>query len=384
MGNYKFLKKEGIKLFVAILCLLLVSCSNQEDDSYTGDEPDTREVLNPVVSSTPLDERDQAYIYGDNFAVSFGITELGWVNLTFDPNDLSGYEPFFGQINLTYPDDILEATLSNISNSTANFMLKLFLNYEEIPFRVLGEDKDYVTEFIFPIDGGYQLSIPFVLNSDFLDENEHYKLTAAVFVDPELYAIDHEHLWASFAFANGINLDLFVGNGGELQLATTYNLSPLERIENPDIGSLAVWTDLDDFSLPVGIYFDDLPLVQALRGEELELSFIAGLIGPKNTDILIYPTMELPPEVIAENYVILALLDWQQIELNGEPYLFVYVEENDSEIIVDLGRFTITVPDEPGFYDFVAFIIPNANHENTFHSFFPLVFSVRFTIEVIE
>jgi len=377
MENYKLSKKGAIKLLVAILCLLLVACVTQEDDPYI------TEVLPPVVTSTPLPASDQIYIEGDSFAVWFGITELGWINLTFDPNDLSGYEPFVGQIDLTYPDDILEATVSNISNSTANFVLKLFLNYEEIPFRVLGESEDYATEFIFPVDGGYELSIPFVLDSDFLAENGSYKLTAMVFVDPELYAVEYDHLWSS-SFANGVNFDLFIGNGGDLQLSTTYNMLPLDRIESIDGTPLFVWTELEDFDSSRYIHRSNLPLVQVLRGEELELPFITSLMGPRTTAVRIYPTMEVPPEVIAENYVILALLDWQQIKLNGEPYLFVHIEETDFESVSDFGRFTITVPDEPGFYEFIAFIIPNATHGNTFATFVPLSFSYRFTIEVIE
>jgi len=121
-----------------------------------------------------------------------------------------------------------------------------------------------------------------------------------------------------------------------------------------------------------------------VSGEILELAHVVNLRGPNDPTISIGDEDDLPPELVAENYVILALLDWQQIPLNGHPYLFVAVEGNDDENMTHYGRFTITVPEESGFYDFIAFVFPNADYRKTWHSFIPIQASFRFTIEVVE
>ena len=51
---------------------------------------------------------------------------------------------------------------------------------------------------------------------------------------------------------------------------------------------------------------------------------------------------------------------------------------------MDHGSFTIVVPTEPGFYEFVLIGIPNPNHPNNFLNFAPAENSDRITIEVIE
>jgi hypothetical protein len=76
------------------------------------------------------------------------------------------------------------------------------------------------------------------------------------------------------------------------------------------------------------------------------------------------------------------MLDWHQIPLNEKPYLYVNIED-DNENIVHHGRFVINVDREPGFYEFVAFIVGNPVNENSETNFYPLETAIRFTIEVI-
>lgn len=58
--------------------------------------------------------------------------------------------------------------------------------------------------------------------------------------------------------------------------------------------------------------------------------------------------------------------------------------ENDDENIGHHGRFSLEIENEVGFYELVAFIVPNPTSRNSQNNFFPIEMAHRFTIEVIE
>ena len=364
--------------FVVVITLLLGAC--RSEDNFTAE--------NSYIQIQPLSGDLSAYVaeglVGSQFTISpFG---QGTVNPTFDPDDLEALVPFTGQHFLDSPDDKLEAIISNISHSSHEFVLKLFLNYEEISFRVLDEET-YKTEFHFSIEGGYEITIPFVLDLELPDENYTYKLTAAFFIDPHLHAMGNDNeLWWSDVFASSINLDLVFGDGGEINLSSPYNHVPIER--SPHIGFWPLHiTQLTipsiDSAWGLGFNFGNQPVLQVSQGEEIELFYMASpLSGDIAYDLAGYDSR--PYRYIAQNYIILSLLDWQPIKMNGKPYLFIEIENFDYyERVTDLGSFTIIAPDEPGFYDFIAILIPNATHHNT-ETPRPFDASIRFTIEVVE
>jgi len=304
----------------------------------------------------------------------------GLYSPTFDPDN-----PFYGSLVLEDVDDVLAAVIDNVSLESNEFVFKLFLNYEEVSFRVLGTES-YVTDLFFTLEPKQQVEFPFVLGIDNPGECITYKLTAAVFIDPSSHAFGEDNeLW--FGSANATSLDVSFGSGSEITLSQTYNYVPLEYQKNSwGTRNIDVWLADELYDIDASIYIDfaELPVIQANRGDTLDLGYRLGLIGPYDPSHAIYGMENLPPELIAQNYVILALLDWQQIPLNGNPYLFVAVEGNDEENMIHYGQFSIIVPDEPGLYEFIAFVFPNANYRKTFFSFLPISASVRFTIEIVD
>ena len=274
---------------------------------------------------------------------------------------------YYGHIKLEQADAVLQARVGNISVYENYFILKLFINYEEIAFHVLGNEY-YAHEFVFLLAGGEQIEIPFVLDIDFPDENYTYKLTAGIFVAPFSHAKDQGH--AVIHHGSALNFDLTLGKGSEIGESMSYNANALAQRENVMFGDFRINTQFDDlhemeFAAPTKV------LLQARSGEEVKLSYF---VNPS----VLYDGWEF------ENYLILAMLGFEQIDLNGQSYLFVRVEEHEYNQVVEHGVFTITMPKEVGFYEFVAIMIPNPLQRNSWETFGLLEMADRFTIEVVD
>ena len=369
MSIRKIKKMTVMLLFSAVF--LLVGCNSHEEIAFE----------NPYLEPSPLPEDVLGHLTYGLSGISFGVHAFSEETSAFDEDNLDEYISFNGQIVLENQDDLLEANVENISRSERYFILKAFINYEEVAFRVLGGDS-YQTQFIFSIPGGYGITIPFSINTDELETNGTQKLTVATFVEPERHAIEEDGFWPSHSVSAALNLDLSIGNSKEIILATSYNTEPLERREdNGEFPVFEVNQALTDLYSARYIDFANLPTLRVHPGEEVEISFI---VTPSPLYVSWQGEGEMPSEWIAENYVIVALLDWQQIALNGEPYLMVDTKNREYESISDFGTFTITVPDEVGLYDFVALLVPNAAHQSTIHLYRPLEISTRFTIEVVN
>jgi len=328
------------------------------------------------VEVTPLSTEYLSMIDETTIGRMFGVSPYGWrgSNPTWDPDYPELYEMFYGRIPMASANDVLEATFANLSVETFDYVFMLFLNYEPIDFYVLGEE-GWVRNFHFSLEGGYEINIPFRL--DLNPSSAHtYKLTAGLFANPNEHAKDENSDFWLLASANVVNLDLIFGNGADINLSQSYNTVPLERSES--VGWLPLHFSQDIHSLDT-IWetewdWENLPTIQAIVGEKIEFNFIASVF---------------PEHEAIENYLILALLDWEPVELSGNPFLFVEIEENDDYpegFISDFGDFTIQVPSEPGYFELVGIIIPNANHANTpsFMSSGPLRTSFRMTVKVTE
>jgi len=377
-----FEKKIAVGLATAIF--LLIGC-----EAGRGDEIENNFFTeNPYVLIDSIWAGFDAHLEEGAFAVGLAITDhfgYGLYNPTFDPDNLHLYEPFYGNVALEQADDVLAAVVENISLEANEFIFKVFLNYEEVSFRILGME-DYVTDFVFTLEARQQVEFPFILGIDFPEEDVTYKLTATIFLEPYSHASSGDNdLW--FGSSNAVSVDVSFGNGGEINLAQTYNHIPLEYQKNWGWSrGIDIWLAPELYNINSALYIDyaNLPVIQVSPNETLNFGYLVGLLGPHNQFHTIGDMEILPPELVVQNYVVLALLDWQQIPLNGHPYLFVTVEGNDDEDMVHYGQFSIIAPGEPGLYDFIAFIFPNANYRKTLYSFLPISASFRFTIEVVE
>jgi|GEM_PF-3676864 len=234
---------------------------------------------------------------------------------------------------------------------------------------VLGEE-NYVTEFEFFLEGGYQVEIPFVIDVNFSEAHYTYKLTAGVFVDPIRDVMTDDNHWEKFSWSQGmvLNSDLILGSGSDIYFDFPKQTEPIERQEDTWFVDLKI---AQEFILNEYGFLSPPDFVQQVRrGEDIEFSFYA---SPFTSD-----GYEL------ENYIIIGMLDWRQIPLNGLPYLFIDAQDSGFEPLLDYGVFTLEAIEEVGLYDFVALLIPNPMIPNSLENSYPLMMSNRFVIEVVE
>jgi len=264
----------------------------------------------------------------------------------------------YGIIHLETPQDLITIQMSNTTLDELNLLLKVFYNYEEIPFQILGADKPN-TEFLFTLEGNYQIDIPIQLSEELHVNETISRLTVGVFIAPEYFVGNNDDFSENLRAVSGLtlNYEINYGSNDELILPTP----AFEITTESEFGGFAIHSNKE----PPGdgsLWFFPNSLV-VTRGEEVDLTFFANV---QNT----------------EDYVIVSMLDWVQIPMNDQPFLWVK-PQNNAFNVGQYASFTITAPDEPGFYEFLSFLVPNPIDSTSFETFAPLEM-VRFTIEVVE
>ena len=263
--------------------------------------------------------------------------------------------------------DRLNASINNTTSHRFNAILKVFYNYEEVEFRISGSDV-YNTEFLFAIEPGYYYQIPFHLDPDLEAHDGFSKLTLAVYFQPDEYAMFQQS--AHYMPATALNFEINYGgdNPPEIEKFTH------EIIEKP------TWHGVGNHNLIItqsgDLTYENIghpgrPL-KVKAGERIELDFATNMSGIFRNS---FTTNYIP----TTDYLIIGLLDFNQVQINGRPFLWVPVD-ND---VTHFGSFYFYAPMEEGLYDFNAIIIPNPTMQMSWDSFLPLERSMRFTIEVV-
>jgi len=355
------------------------------------------EPLEPIyeIEEAALDGFDifNAMNRGPLYEVRLTTVSEGVVEMIDDRFELLDFEP---SLALDSPQHTLYAVFENFLHheeqqgrfiSRDTFVMKLFLNYEEIAFRPLNQ-VDFTTAFFFRLDQGYQVHIPFQLSDELEANNYLNQLTVAVFATPERHTIDP---LANLVFEGLLELNLGTVSqfdltfGGEEPIRLRDERTEVHRLS--DAGSIInVSPEFSDSDIELGNGLNMPPSPWRVRvGEVIELAFTA------NIGYFPYwpnPTPEDYPQV--ENYLLIGLLNWQQIELNAQPYLIID-STSESGRGRDYGFFSIIAPMEPGFYDFIVFVVPNPGKPRAGGVFSSeggrgipwSPYSIRFTIEVM-
>ena len=338
-------------ILIAIAGFLLIDdpiFNNNHSENFNPNRL-TSNIDNLQINFTPI----SSYLDG-------GFSLLAWPGLE---NNLAIENPegFFGRMKLETPQDVMTISVGNESDNSRDFILKLFYNYQEISFRVLGAET-YETEFIFSVESGYQADIPFQLNDDLSINEMLSKLTVGLFLAPERFTMNTPDLVWEYGLA--LNFELSYGVDDRLVLEVEEQ-EPLKLLDGLQFHGLMI---NDDFTPTLeAAYHPPNPLIVS-PNEQVELAFLANATGLLDESL--------------ENFLILAMLDWHQIPLNGQPYLNIAAKSNVN--VGQHGRFFIRAPEKPGLYEFAALIIPNPTSKNSIDTFFPLEMSFRFTIEVTE
>lgn len=248
-------------------------------------------------------------------------------------------------------------------------LLKLFYNYKEVEFKVVGSD-GYKTEFIFMVPPSYRVFIPINLTSDLQIGEGGSRLGAAVFLHPEQHTYENTHIvwrfnhnmrmFLDFEIQYRERDDIFLSAVSESSERLNQFLSPFPGYFMVNADGLG--SDRNDM--------DPIELIQVSTGERVDLSFVGN------------PNHESEPGLIDE-FLIIALLDWQQVPINSQPFLFFNQDPNVRNIVF-YDEFYIYAPDEPGLYEFVSIMVTNPRERRNVDNFRPQRVSIRFTIEVLD
>lgn len=264
-----------------------------------------------------------------------------------------------GDIHLETPQDTLYVNVANTTNGEMHLMLKVFYNYEEVAFEVVGVSREN-RELLFVLEPDRSISIPVRLPEAIEASDTVSRLTIGVFDSPERAAASDDDL----RFRPGMMLNYEINYGSRESM--TLSLDHPTLMEESEFAGFSVHEN----SEPPGdgsiwVFAGDTHAVRA--GEEVPLTFFAN--AEKGGGAI-------------HDYLIVAMVDWRQIPMNEQPYLWIDIEDD----VLELGQhipFTFIAPEEPGFYEFVAFIASNPTEPATFEMFYPLHL-VRFTLEVTE
>lgn len=276
-------------------------------------------------------------------------------------------ETFSHPILLETPQDRLNATLTNeTALGDVPFLMKVFYNYEEAHFRV-GDGNDYVTEFVLTVPSRHSVEIPFYLDSNFEVSDTSSHLTVGIFLAPERHAFqDQDDLFFDVRWDLGqvLHFEINYGYEGRLVLPTIEESDAVEHVYRL-FGGFAV--NQDDEPLLDGVVLNPPELLQVSPNEEVELFFISNMHEEAfhGYDEFDNP-LPNPPSVT--DILVISMLDWRQIPMNGEPYTWVSL--TDDPMYGQHGRFMIEAPSEPGFYEFIAFLVPNPTAPFSWDTFF--------------
>jgi len=345
--------KKIVVLLVLATVFFLIGCDEDPRVTYFN--------LRPIDDEFMLDNLDQAeasphmeYWIGYQFGV-------GPLDLELAPD-----EHFYGVIELDDATDYFVAHIGIIASHDFHFVFKVFINYEEVAFRVRGEE-EYALEFVLPLESGYQVNIPFTIDVESSEENATYKLAAGLFLVDSNQVINEEN-HDSFTMGFALNHDLIFGLGSDINFEPKPNATILSREEATNFIAIYITPELT--LNEYGNRARPELKMQVRRGEEIELFF-------DTTHQPLYG-YEL------ENYLFIGLLNGQQARLNHAPFLFVDFGEHGFNNITDTGSFILDPIDEVGYYDFIVISVLNPKKRNSLINSFPPFISNRIIIEVIE
>lgn len=272
--------------------------------------------------------------------ISFGIYESEWE----------------GNIPVEEIQDLITIQVQNTTFTELNLLLKVFYNYEEVAFQIL-DDSEHRTELLFMLDGATQVDIPIQFPENYAKNDSISKLTIGVFLAPEYFVINNSELGEDLRSFPGLMLNYGIDNGSNTELILSTD--SFNRPRESEFYGFAIHTNPEP---PGGGSVWAFPSITAQQGTELELTFSAN--------------------AVSSDYLMISMLDWQQISMNGKPYLWIETSKGESEM-GQHGQFLIEVPEEAGFYEFLAFLVPYPTSLNSTQTFF-LLEMVRLTLEVVE
>jgi hypothetical protein len=283
-------------------------------------------------------------------------------------------------LNLTVAEETVYVIFENALGNTREFgeqppkretfILKVFYEFEEIEFSV-GNQLSFHTEFLFNLSEGYQVHIPIQLPAVVTTNNQWGNLTIAIFATPQYNTVNHLAQWYHYC-ADCAKKEFSLSSHGT-GIVANFALSVGEK--DAFLHYQEQYVEKTDLILSVNPEF----LADDFEDILTELPPSPWIVSPGETvkiGFAIHNSDYYSPIEI-NDFVIIGLLNWDQIKLNGMSYFWesskIHVNETKE------GYFVINAPNEPGYYDFVAIAVGNPNEVNHFQA---SAVALRFTIKV--
>ena len=311
------LKRFFCALLIMTICVLFASCDYSNNDKH-------------------LDFADEYREYGNMLVLGV----VNDIDLTED-----------GVVYLDSITDNLNIQFANLTEYDSEYILKLFLDYEEIEYFI---DDEIKNGYVFQAKSDESLIIPVKLNSS-IDFNNSHILTVAVLTAPNKHAK---------------NSDLMSNSYG---MVLSYELAPRDGTRSISTNKICSdptkYLELNYQGLMLNLDFDaannattQFPPqnIFAKAGETITLAYRAG--NYEN----------------ASELMVIVLIDWKQSQINDVNSLYI----RNKPGYIGYGELNITTPLQAGEYEVTAFVVDSPFSLRDFNTFHTHDTAYRFTLTV--
>lgn len=256
-----------------------------------------------------------------------------------------------GVIFLENASDDLFVQFANLTKDNSEFVLKLFLDYEEVNF-LIGEVS--YSSFEFKVAAEESKEIQVNLDTT-VDLGISHMLTVGVFTAPNKHASEIELMSNSYGMV--LTYEIVSPSGSRTNIRDMHCEKTAKFLKSQFQGIMLNEDFLNEDNDTV--QFPPIE-VAALPGKNISLAYRLGNYNYQG------------------NVMLIVLVDWKQVSVNGSDYLIV---ENKPGYI-GFGEIEITAPLDSGKYEVIAFAVNQPFSPRNVTNFFAHDTAYRFTLSV--
>lgn len=224
------------------------------------------------------------------------------------------------------------------TGSSVDVLMNIYIDFKKVDFRV--EDLEYQKDYTFSAVDGYKFKIPVYFNEETnLEDGKKHKMLVTFTSAPEQHIAQYDRT-THFYGINGIydistnlnaeySLDIEELNDFGTVPENNFNESYSCLVLNTDYENQAYWTTKN--------ILNPKPCIEAERESKLKLMYN---IEKKN----------------CSGVMLLVTIGNDPVYINGDPFKYIQLDEGDGTAN---GTIEISVPNEPGMYEVIAYAIYN-------------------------
>lgn len=301
-------------IMASLVCGFLVSCKQTPDVSGTETPP-------------PSDLVTQEYTPAlDGYMASY----LGGADTKSTTDEMR-------VLNMLYlPDGEIVNLEFGITGSTPTVIMKLYYDYQPIDFK-LSEEETYVNEYVFKMEDGTKTKIPILLNpSKTISDNKIHKLLITFTTGYHQKAMEFDRVTDEYGISLIYDLVSTLDHNGEVYIPFECEETLPEYNFDKNISNLIFNFDYENSEqLSSGGIRNPLPKFEAKNGISLPMMYNV----MKNR---------------ANSALLLLTLNFNQIDIDGEICKFIRLDGKEG---MANGIINFSVPNEPGDYDIIGYVI---------------------------